>query len=106
VLADVFRMLVLTYPRYIDFHSRTAAEHTLVALLNANPDLRTKIVQWLARESERIVAAAECVTPSASSDPPTDSPDPVQLHQATSTICCAGSARLTHMLFRHRACRL
>ncbi|KAH7091864.1 translational activator GCN1 [Auriculariales sp. MPI-PUGE-AT-0066] len=58
-LADVFRILTMTYPRYIDFPSRTGAEKVLCALLRAHEDLRTKIVQWLLRETERVAAIAD-----------------------------------------------
>ncbi|KZV97501.1 ARM repeat-containing protein [Exidia glandulosa HHB12029] len=55
---DIFRVLTLTYQRYIDYPSRNAVERVVKALYDSQTEASPRIAQWILKEAERIVAAA------------------------------------------------
>lgn len=50
---DLFRVLVITYPRYIDQASREAVERALL-LLASRRSVLVHIIQWIKTEAERV----------------------------------------------------
>lgn len=64
-LLDVFKLLTLTYPRYVDSASQEAAELVAVELVRTGEEgVRVQVIGWLANEAGRLSKRGLVIHPS------------------------------------------